>query len=58
MANAGIDGFEGYYVGFAVRLRNDGDLSGRRPYLLRTDCIVERSGLFSPVDSCVVVNLE
>lgn len=58
MANAGIDGMDGYYVAFAVRLRKDGDLSGRRPYLLRSDCVMEHPELLSPVDSCVVVSLE
>ena len=58
MRKAGIDGADGYYFAFAVRLRNDGNLSNRRPYLFRNDCIMDRREVLSPVDACVVMSLE
>lgn len=58
MTSVGIEGTAGYYIAFAVRVRDDGQLTGRRPYLLRSDCIMDRHGVLSPVDPCVVVSLE
>ena len=47
-----------YYVAFAVHLSSDGHMSGKKPYLLGTDCYLANFGTLAPVDSCVVARLQ
>lgn len=58
LATFAINDVPEYYVAFAVHLGTDGHMSGRKAYLLKSDCYLATFATLEPIDNCVAGRLQ